>query len=85
MAPGRALLLTSFTKAVISTVSPPVPALVLLAISSMLVGTLPAGLLTTLSTAVRVTEPVVAVIARTDPNEQESVTLLPELEALVPR
>ena len=30
-------------------------------------------------------EPVVAVIARTDPNEQESVTLLPELEALVPR
>ena len=30
-------------------------------------------------------ESVVAVIARTDPNEQESVTLLPELEALVPR
>lgn len=30
-------------------------------------------------------EPVVAVIARTDPNEQESVTLLPELEGLVPR
>ncbi len=29
--------------------------------------------------------PCVAVIARTDPNEQESVTLLPELEALVPR
>ncbi|MFC3631275.1 cupin domain-containing protein [Paracoccus angustae] len=29
-------------------------------------------------------EPVVAVIARTDPNEQESVTLLPELDALVP-
>jgi uncharacterized RmlC-like cupin family protein len=28
--------------------------------------------------------PVMAVIARTDPNEQESVTLLPELEALVP-
>jgi len=28
--------------------------------------------------------PVSAVIARTDPNEQESVTLLPELEALVP-
>ncbi|MCE6951468.1 cupin domain-containing protein [Cereibacter sphaeroides] len=28
--------------------------------------------------------PAVAVIARTDPNEQESVTLLPELEALVP-
>ena len=27
--------------------------------------------------------PVSAVIARTDPNEQESVTLLPELEALV--
>ena len=26
------------------------------------------------------TEPVVAVIARTDPNEQESVVLLPELE-----
>lgn len=30
------------------------------------------------------TEPAVAVIARTDPNEQESVTLLPHLEALVP-
>lgn len=30
-------------------------------------------------------EPVVAVIARTDPNEQESVVLLPELEGLVPR
>lgn len=29
-------------------------------------------------------EPVVAVVARTDPNEQESVVLLPELEALVP-
>ena len=29
------------------------------------------------------TEPVVAVIARTDPNEQESVVLLPELEAAV--
>jgi uncharacterized RmlC-like cupin family protein len=28
--------------------------------------------------------PVSAVIARTDPNEQESVVLLPELEALVP-
>jgi uncharacterized RmlC-like cupin family protein len=28
------------------------------------------------------TEPCVAVIARTDPNEQESVVLLPELEAL---
>ncbi|MBE9639327.1 cupin domain-containing protein [Salipiger mangrovisoli] len=27
--------------------------------------------------------PAVAVIARTDPNEQESVVLLPELEALV--
>jgi uncharacterized RmlC-like cupin family protein len=30
------------------------------------------------------TEPCVAVLARTDPNEQESVVLLPELEALVP-
>ena len=30
-------------------------------------------------------KPCVAVIARTDPNEQESVVLLPELEALVPR
>jgi uncharacterized RmlC-like cupin family protein len=29
--------------------------------------------------------PVTAVIARTDPNEQESVVLLPELDALVPR
>jgi uncharacterized RmlC-like cupin family protein len=29
-------------------------------------------------------EPVQAVIARTDPNEQESVVLLPALEALVP-
>jgi uncharacterized RmlC-like cupin family protein len=29
-------------------------------------------------------EPAVAVIARTDPHEQESVTLLPELDALVP-
>ncbi len=28
-------------------------------------------------------EPCVAIIARTDPNEQESVTLLPELDALV--
>ncbi len=28
--------------------------------------------------------PCTAVIARTDPNEQESVVLLPELEALVP-
>lgn len=30
------------------------------------------------------TEPCIAVIARTDPNEQESVVLLPELEALRP-
>jgi uncharacterized RmlC-like cupin family protein len=30
-------------------------------------------------------QPCVAVIARTDPHEQESVVLLPELEALVPR
>ena len=30
------------------------------------------------------TEPCVSVIARTDPNEQESVVLLPELDALVP-
>ena len=30
------------------------------------------------------TWPATAVIARTDPNEQESVVLLPELEALVP-
>ncbi len=29
-------------------------------------------------------EAAVAVIARTDPNEQESVVLLPQLEALVP-
>jgi uncharacterized RmlC-like cupin family protein len=29
--------------------------------------------------------PCTAVIARTDPNEQESVVLLPELDALVPR
>lgn len=29
------------------------------------------------------TEPCVAVLARTDPNEQESVVLLPELDALV--
>jgi len=28
------------------------------------------------------TEPCVAIVARTDPNEQESVTLLPELDAL---
>ncbi len=32
----------------------------------------------------RGTEPCVAVIARTDPNEQESVVLRPDLEALVP-
>jgi uncharacterized RmlC-like cupin family protein len=30
------------------------------------------------------TEPATAVIARTDPNEQESVVLLPELEPMVP-
>jgi uncharacterized RmlC-like cupin family protein len=30
------------------------------------------------------TEPCVAVIARTDPNEQESVVLMPELESLHP-
>jgi uncharacterized RmlC-like cupin family protein len=30
------------------------------------------------------TEPVVAVIARTDPNEQESVVLLPELDTIHP-
>jgi uncharacterized RmlC-like cupin family protein len=29
------------------------------------------------------TEPCTAVIARSDPNEQESVVLLPELDALV--
>ena len=29
-------------------------------------------------------EPATAVIARTDPHEQESVVLLPELDALVP-
>ncbi|TNC74946.1 cupin domain-containing protein [Rubellimicrobium roseum] len=29
-------------------------------------------------------EPVTAVVARTDPHEQESVVLLPELDALVP-
>jgi uncharacterized RmlC-like cupin family protein len=28
--------------------------------------------------------PATAIITRTDPNEQESVVLLPELEALVP-
>jgi uncharacterized RmlC-like cupin family protein len=32
----------------------------------------------------RTDRPAVAVIARTDPNEQESVVLLPELDALVP-
>ena len=32
----------------------------------------------------RGTEPCIAVIARTDPNEQESVVLRPDLEALVP-
>jgi uncharacterized RmlC-like cupin family protein len=31
------------------------------------------------------TEEVVAVIARTDPNEQESVVLLPELDGIHPR
>jgi uncharacterized RmlC-like cupin family protein len=30
------------------------------------------------------TEPAVAVVARTDPNEQESVVLLPELDAIHP-
>jgi uncharacterized RmlC-like cupin family protein len=30
------------------------------------------------------TEPCIAVVARTDPNEQESVVLLPELEKLRP-
>ncbi len=30
------------------------------------------------------TAPVTALVARTDPNEQESVVLLPELDALVP-
>ena len=30
------------------------------------------------------TEPCIAVVARTDPNEQESVVLLPELDALHP-
>ena len=30
-------------------------------------------------------QPCSVVIARTDPNEQESVLLLPELEGLVPR
>jgi uncharacterized RmlC-like cupin family protein len=30
------------------------------------------------------TEPVLAVIARTDPNQQESVVLLPELESIHP-
>lgn len=32
----------------------------------------------------RSSEPVMAVIARTDPNEQESVVLRPDLEALAP-
>jgi uncharacterized RmlC-like cupin family protein len=32
----------------------------------------------------RTTTPCTAIIARTDPNEQESVVLLPELDALVP-
>jgi uncharacterized RmlC-like cupin family protein len=31
------------------------------------------------------TEPVVAIIARTDPNEQESVVLQPELDGRAPR
>jgi uncharacterized RmlC-like cupin family protein len=30
------------------------------------------------------TEPCMAVVARTDPNEQESVVLLPELDSVVP-
>ena len=30
------------------------------------------------------TEPCVGVVARTDPNEQESVVMLPELDKLVP-
>ena len=30
------------------------------------------------------TEPCIGVVARTDPNEQESVVLLPKLDALVP-
>jgi uncharacterized RmlC-like cupin family protein len=30
------------------------------------------------------TEPCMAIIARTDPNEQESVVLLPELDSVVP-
>lgn len=30
------------------------------------------------------TEPCIGIIARTDPNEQESVVLLPELDAVVP-
>jgi uncharacterized RmlC-like cupin family protein len=30
------------------------------------------------------TEPCVGVVARTDPNEQESVVMLPELDGLVP-
>jgi uncharacterized RmlC-like cupin family protein len=31
------------------------------------------------------TEPCIAIIARTDPNEQESVVLQPELDGRVPR
>ena len=30
------------------------------------------------------TEPLTAVVARTDPNEQESVVLLPELDGVAP-
>ncbi len=30
------------------------------------------------------TEPAVAIVARTDPNEQESVVMLPELDAIHP-
>ncbi len=30
------------------------------------------------------TEPCVGIVARTDPNEQESVVMLPELDSLVP-
>ena len=37
-----------------------------------------------LATNASSSEPLVAVIARTDPNEQESVVLQPELEARVP-
>ena len=31
------------------------------------------------------TEPLIGILARTDPNEQESVVLLPELEDAVPK